>query len=152
MSTHLQPFDDPILGHVVWNQERDLWDSTVRLESGASFACSITPEDYRIPLQQQGLDEIKISIEWLINNEPLLRQRVAEAMFDWWQETWYDDEIDTVSSPKEFAETITLEGVNVYEDRQTHVHFRDGDLMGGHGIALTIDSSGAITDGPSIWG
>ena len=128
-----------------------MWDSTVQLPSGASFGCSIIPEDYRVPLQEQGLDEIKTCIKWLANNEPQLRQRIADAMFDWWREAWYDDEIDTVSTPEEFADKISLDGVNVYEDRQAHVHYLDGNLMGEHGIVLTIDAAGQITDGPNIW-
>ena len=147
-----EPINDPVLGLLEWNAESSQWKTQLQLPTGALFECSIHPDDHRIPLQLQGLEQIRSTIQWLRNNEPELRGRIAAAMFDWWLEGWYDEEIDTVTSKQEFAETISLAAVDVYEDLKHHVHYDDGDMIGGHGIILTIDSNGTITDGPNIWG
>ena len=149
---HLKSVDDSILGHLSWDNEINEWNSEIKLLDGSVFSFSISPQDYSIPLEQQGLDEIRKCIQWLKLNELELRNKVSDALFDWWYGTWFDEEIDTVKTKQGFAQTISLEGVNIYEDLQAHVYYNDGDIIGGHSIELTIDSDGNIIDTPHIAG
>ena len=152
MPSHLAPFDDEILGRMAWNSESCDWRANLQLPSGTLFFCHVIPADSRLPLHDQGIERVREPMRWLLMNEPKLREKIANAVFDWWYETWFDAEIDTVTTKIEFASTISLAGVDVYEDLEFQIHYNDGDMIGGHGILLTIDSRGEITKGPNIWG
>ena len=145
-----QSFDDPILGHVAWDDQRHGWQCHPILQSGKPIPCTIFPEDER--LTSKGLDELCRCVRWLQHNEPAVRERITAIMFQGWWEGWYDEEIDTVNTKEQFREAISLSGINVYEDWKADLIYNDGHLFGGHAIVLTIGPDGDFIYDPQIWG
>jgi hypothetical protein len=92
---------------------------------------------------------IRACVVWLRANEPQLRQRVAADMFDYWCQTYRDDE-DEVDSPEAFAAAISTTAVNFSEGRQAEVFYDDAGLFGNHGIWVEVNAAGEFVRGPDF--
>ena len=66
-------------------------------------------------------------------------------------EAWYDPDIDEVTTPDGFRETIRLSGVNFYEDGKADMCYGDGGLLGGHGLSVKV-GPGGVEHGPDMFG
>jgi hypothetical protein len=152
MAIKHEPLDHPDLGRVLWNTENGQWEFRFALGPAHHVPVSITPEDSRLPLAQQGLDDTVQSLVWLRDHEVSVRQRIAEHMFVRWRESWYDSEVHTATSIEAFRDALVLSGVVVLEDRLATLSYADGELFEGHSIVLTIDRFGAFVRKPQLWG
>ena len=150
MGVH-DPFDDSALGHVIFNEVEKEWKFTL-LVAGREIRGGIAPEDANLPLQEQGLDEIRECVVWIRDHEPAIRQHITDEIFEGWMSGWYDEEIDTISTPEEFREAISLAGFNVLEDRVAELYYNDGGLFGGHWITLSVGAGGRFPYPPLIEG
>jgi hypothetical protein len=144
-------FDDSVLGHVTFDDGHKEWKLAV-VVAGREVRGSIVPEDHRLPLQEQGLEEIRACVAWIRDNELAIRQYITDEMFAGWLHRWYDEEIDTIATPEEFREAISLSGFSVLEDRVASLSYNDGDLFGGHSIVLSVGAGGQYKCSPSLWG
>jgi hypothetical protein len=150
MGVH-DPFDDLVLGRVTFDETHKEWKVTASV-AGREVPGSITPEDSRLPLQEQGLHEIRQCVTWVRDNEPAIRQYIADQMFDGWLDTWYDEELDSVTTREGFREAISLSGFSVLEDRVASLFYNDGGLFGGLSIVLSVGADGHFKHSPEIWG
>ena len=149
MGVH-DPFDDPVMGHVIFDTKENEWQFRIPI-SGNAVRATIVPEDHDLPLAEQGLDESREFVTWIRDNEPSIRQHITDQMFDGWMNGWYDEEFDTVSTPDGFKDAISLSGFSV-EDRIAILCYKDGELFGGHSIVLSVGAKGEYGYPPSIWG
>jgi hypothetical protein len=148
----LEPFDDEVLGPVIWDSGKGEWRFSITLSNGRTVHGGIVPYDDRVPLQDQGLNEIRDSVRWVRDNEPAIRASITERMFEGWKATWYDEEVDEITTPAEFREAISLRGISVLEDRKPTLYYDDANLFGGHAIVLSLNAQREIEHGPNIWG
>jgi hypothetical protein len=72
-------------------------------------------------------------------------------MFDWWCQSYAAEE-DEVRTPEEFAAAIQLERISFFSDGLARVVYDDANLVGGHGIWLSVGPDGEFSDGPDITG
>jgi hypothetical protein len=149
-----EPFDDPVLGRVTWVPEPlDAWQCSLALPSGRTIPVYITPDDSRKPLHdQEGLEDLKVRVRWIVDNEQAKRTRIAERMFPAWQQDRYDEEIDMVTTIEGFRDAISLDGINFFEDNLPRLNYQDGGLFGGHAIEATLEADGSFKYEPQFWG
>lgn len=145
-------FEDPILGAVSWSEDTSGWQFALRMPSGRPVTGGITVERPDLPLQDQGLDEIRACVAWARDHEPEIRQYIADQSFEGWWESWYDPEIDEISTKDEFREAIALTHILVFEDRSASLYFDDGGLYSGHRIEVSVGTGGSLEGPPVLWG
>lgn len=145
------PFDDDVLGRVRFHDGHNEWEFTVPIR-GRDVRGKIVPPHPNAPLSDQGLDEIRSCVAWIRDNEPAIRDYITAQMFDGWRSAWYDKDIDTITTPEEFRDAISLPGFSVLEDRVATLFYDDGGLFGGHAIVLSVAPGGRFTQPPVIWG
>ncbi|WP_169980836.1 DUF2262 domain-containing protein [Tautonia rosea] len=152
MSEH-EAIDDPVLGRLRWDAVRGEWVFAFTVPSGKSVRGGITPEDSRLPLEHQGLTEIRDCVSWIVSNEPSIRAFIADHMFEGWKSGWYNEEIDEVITKEGFQEAISMSGVSILEDRVATLYYNDAGLFGGHAIVLSVRGRGEhFIDEPQLWG
>ncbi|HWG44882.1 MAG TPA: hypothetical protein VN688_19065, partial [Gemmataceae bacterium] len=100
----------------------------MKLPAGRAIPGTIVPEDRRRPLFEQGLDEIRDCVRWVRENEPTIRQYIADEMFEGWLNGWYDEEIDTITTKDEFHAAISLSGINILENCRASLCYNDANL------------------------
>lgn len=134
----MEPFDDPVLGRLVWNERFNEWQGELVTPAGTRVEISVDCERGAVPTA------VREAFAWLSANEYALRVLLAEQMFemanDWRNEN--EEEI-TASS---FAGRVTLDGASFGDDGQTHLTYYDGDMFGGHGIAATLTAEREVED------
>jgi len=143
---------DDILGPLTWDEQHSWWTFEVGPIGGRLICGSIIPEDSRVPLAGVQLDTVRACVTWIRGNEAAVREFITSKAFDWRREGWYDDEIDTVTTPNGFRETIRLGGVNFYEDGKARMCYEDGGLIGGHSLRVTVGPGGTFEHGPELFG
>jgi hypothetical protein len=142
------PSDD-ILGPATWLERDRAWKFDVVLIEGSSIVGQILPEIEGAIPSEDWLRLIRKCVIWLRANEPELRRRVSEDMFDYWCETYCRAE-DEVNTPEEFAATIRTIGINFSEGGQAEVFYDDNGLFGDHGIWVEINEVGEFVQGPDF--
>jgi len=143
---------DELLGPLTWDEERSWWTFEVGPIAGRPVRGLIIPEDRRVPLARVQLGAVRACVAWIRANEPAVREFITHKSFDWWMKAWYDDEIDQVNTPQGFRETIQLGGVNFYEDGKACMCYKDGGLLGGHSLWVTVGPGGVFEHGPELVG
>jgi hypothetical protein len=147
-----EPFTDPVIGPVEWDENRKWWRFTVETGSGQPLTGLIDPCDEGLLENGKGLEDIRELVSWVMGHEPDIRQRITDAMFPGWLSGWYDEEIDEVTTAEGFRETISLAGFNIDTVSNIGLTYRDGGLFGGHMIVLNVDLEGRFVFGPDMWG
>ncbi len=150
MPKQFEPFFDPVLGEVKFVDIRLHWRFDLRLRSGKSIPGTITPENEKKPLHDQGLDVIVRRVAWLVEHEQAIYRRVAEKLFPRWQTDWFDPETDTVQSVTDFEKAISFSSLDVLEDLHPGVVLNDGGLYRGHAIVVTVGDDGERIYGPEF--
>lgn len=143
------PSDDT-LGPVTWDGEYRWWKFEAGPPGGPPIRGKIIPEGEGALPPEEWLRLIRACVAWLRANEPRLRHRVAADMFDYWCQTYCneDDEVETVG---QFAAAIRTTGVNFTEGcPAAEVFYDDAGLFGNHGIRVEIDPAGAFVRGPDF--
>jgi hypothetical protein len=142
------PSDD-ILGPVTWDEEYRWWKFEAGPTGGPPIRGKIIPEDEGALPSEEWLRLIRACVVWLRANEPQLRHRVAADMFDYWCQTYRDDE-DEVDSPEAFAAAIRTTGLNFTEGGRAEVFYDDAGLFGNHGIWVEVNPAGEFVRGPDF--
>ena len=146
-----EPFDDPVLGRAMWDDGRNEWRFTLVLPSGHCVEGSINPEDNDLPLTAPTLAESRECVQWVRDNEILLRQYVADRMYPLMLD-WHDEANGPPLSKDEFRENVALAGVQVLEDHRAALLFDDAGLFGGHTITFSVGADGRLDEEPYLWG
>ena len=126
-----ESFDDDTLGRVKWDPAHQWWCFEAGPIGDRPIRGKIIREAERSALDSEWLEPIRAAVRWIRTNEPAIRDAIADKMFDWWKKASYDEEIDAVSTKEGFRDTITLDGVNFYEDRKAELFYGDHNLVGG---------------------
>ncbi len=99
------------------------------------------------------LEAVRAYIRWFRRNDAALRAHVTRKLFRGWRSAWYDPEIDRTVTRLGFQRKLNLSGINFYWDEDwVSVVYNDGGLFGGHGIELSTDLRGKVTDKPTLFG
>jgi hypothetical protein len=146
-----EPYTDPTLGTATWNAARREWLFALVLPSGRAVNGSITPADDRLPLASPELEKSRACIRWVRDNEPALRQHVADKMYQLMLD-WHDPEWGPALTKEQFRDKIALEGVLVREDHRASLSFSDAECFGGHAITFSVGADGRLNDEPDLWG
>jgi hypothetical protein len=146
-----KPYADPVLGTATWNDTRGDWEFSLILPSGRSVEGSVRPEDDRLHLSSPELDQSRACVRWVRDNEPALRQYVADQMYELMLD-WHDPEWGPALSQNEFRDKVALVGVQVLEDHRASLIFSDAECFGGHAITFSVGADGKLDEEPYLWG
>jgi len=146
------PFDDPVLGRVIWNAERNCWVFDAGPVTGRPIPASYDPADNHLPPSEQGWDGVRTCVRWVRTNEPDAREYMTRQLFERWMQDWYDEDVDDGMTPESFREKLHLSGINFYEDQEARLIYDDGGLFGGHGFSLQVNAAGEFVAGPDMFG
>jgi hypothetical protein len=145
------PYTDPTLGTATWDDARGDWLFTLVLPSGQSVQGRIKPENNRLHLSSPKLEESRASVRWVRDNEPALRQYVADKLYQMMLD-WHNPEWGPALTKEEFRDKIALIGVNVLEDHRALLNFNDAECFGGHVITFSVGADGRLDEEPYLWG
>jgi hypothetical protein len=147
-----QPIRDPVLGLVSWDEKDRWWRFDAGPINGRSIGAIAIPEPNWNPVAEESLSSMRACAQWIRTNEPAIRTHIAREMFDWWLDSYYDEDIDEITTPEGFRDTIELAGISFYGNGKAYVLYDDHNLVGGHTISLSVSPSGEFSDGPDITG
>jgi hypothetical protein len=140
--------EDPILGPVTYEGTGD-WHFTAHFGPGRSIKGTIVGDPSSI---HDSIGTCREVIPWLSTNEKSILLSVARKMFPGWLSGWRDDEIDAISSEREFCQKLSLSGIIFLEDASFHVLIDDGGLFGGHSIVTPFDKTLRPSGEPYLFG
>lgn len=132
----MEPFDDPVLGHLVWNVQFNEWQGEFVTPEGLRVEISVDCDRGAVPVATRE------AFTWLCANEYPLRLQVADEMLNLAND-WRNANEDILSAER-FAGRVTLGGASFGDDGQAHLTYDDGDMFGGHGIAATLTTDRVI--------
>jgi hypothetical protein len=147
-----EPIQDPILGVLTWDDKDRWWRFDAGPVAGRSIGAIAGPEPNWDPVSEDSLKWMRACVQWIRANVPAIREYIAREMFDWWLDSYYDEEIDEVTTPEGFRDTIELDGISFYANGKASVVYNDHNLVGGHAICLSVGPNGEFSDGPDITG
>jgi hypothetical protein len=139
------------MGRVALGEDGMEWQFTLVIAGRPAARGVVTPEDYRIPLHAQGLDEIRERVRWVRDNDQVIRQWIADRMFELMLD-WHDDSTGPSPSKEEFRDKIALSGISIYEDRLPYLTYDDGDFFGGHSIVADLNANNQLKLDPYLFG
>jgi len=143
------PIQDPLLGPLAWDAEAGWWKFDAGPIAGRSVEALIIPDPDWDPMSEASRSRIRACLDWIRENESAIRSHIGADMFDWWLDS-YAREDDEVHTPEEFAATIELEGITFAADGLARLVYDDRNLVGAHGIWLSVGPNGEFSDGPDI--
>lgn len=147
-----ESYDDPVLGRVAWDASHLEWVFTLTSVSGRAIAGSIVPPDSPREFGPRERAELSERVRWVIENDLILRQRLADSMFDGWLEDCFDQEAHVVRSKAEFRDAVFLDGIWILDDELLELIFDDGMLFGGHAIVVALGPNGEFEGVPDLSG
>jgi hypothetical protein len=150
-SSHRAPIDDPVFGHATWDPAQKNWTFTVVLPSGRKVEGFLDAEGPDVPLSSAFFDRARAQVGWVCKNDEMLRQHVADRMYDLMLD-WHNDESGPPLSKEQFREAIALSCMIVMDDDLVALHFDDARLFGGHSITFSIGADGEFEEEPYLWG
>jgi hypothetical protein len=130
--------EDKLFGNLTWGEEYRGWRGIMTMANGKTSALTIdgVKTDEAIP------EEVRNTAEFLIANEPQIRDKIAVSMSEFYNGTWGDG--DTIT-PEELAQRITLTDVSFYEEGGGELYYTaDDDLFTDHTICTPLDANGEI--------
>jgi hypothetical protein len=130
----------------------------------AVFICQITRSDYGIITLANGrtvafeidgdepleaiTEAARNTLEFLIQNEPLIRHKIAASMCELYKD-WNDGNTIT---PEELAQKINLDSVTIFDEGGGNLLYEpEGDMFTDHWIQVWMDANGEI-DEPGLEG
>jgi hypothetical protein len=134
----MEPFDDPVLGRLVWNAEFNEWKCEWVTVEGARAEISVDCPRGAVPVA------MREAFAWLAANEYALRLQLAEQMLEGANDWRNEDEAEITAAS--FAGRVTLSGATFSEDGRASLTYYDGDIFGSHGIAATLTTQRTIED------
>lgn len=146
-----EPYTDPNFGTATWDDARGDWLFTVVFPSGRTAKGRVRPEDNSLHLSSPALEESRECVRWVQSNEPVLRQYVADQMYELMLD-WHNPEWGPALSRDEFRDKLSLAAVQVLEGHRASLFFDDAGCFGGHAIELSVGADGRLEEEPQLWG
>jgi hypothetical protein len=140
-------FTDEILGLLTWNGEYD-WEFEIGLPDGRLIHVWSPPNSEMERPSGEWLDWLRACVSWVRANEPDLRQRVADQMFNWWVDRFGHD--DAVDNPEAFADRLYVTMINFPQDDPANIFYGSEPLLGSGLIWAKIDSDGSLCREPEF--
>src|SRR5262249_40229271 len=144
------PLQDPVLGRLTWEKVYASWTWTfaVPLTDGHSIRAYTLSDATWDPLSGESLPRIRALVEWLRENEPSLREKVAAEMFEEWREDYWDTDTDGVAAPEKLAARLRLVEITFVPDGLAYLWYHFDSAHGPGQIRLGLDSTGAVAIKP----
>lgn len=130
--------EDEFFGNLTWGEKYHGWRGIMTLADGKTSALVIdgVKTDESIP------EVVRNTAQFLIANEPLIRDKIAVSMSEFYNGTWGDG--DTIT-PEELAQRIALTSVSFYEEGGGELYYEAADgLFTDHTICASLDANGEI--------
>ncbi len=131
------PFEDPKLGNLMWNDSLGWWEGRTELASGSSFALYVhTPSD----ADQSITDAARDVFLFMKNSEDTVRKFAATELLAIHNGSWNEGE---PISELEFVRRLTPEAIEVFPDGDAEMSFATATFFGATRLASGIgeDSS-----------
>ena len=142
----MEPFDDPVLGHVEWNERFGHWFARIVLPDGAAVDFDIEDELNDV------LPVARAAFTFVSANEAALREQLAEQMLETANDWRLGREpIEPEITVASFAARVKLAGVSLADDGGFTLTYSDGEMFGGHAIVVSVGANRVMGD-PDLWG
>jgi hypothetical protein len=130
--------EDGFFGNLTWSEKYGGWRGMMTLANGKTVTFTIDG----VETEQSITKAARNTFTFLIENEPLIRDKIAVSMSELYSGTWGG--VDTIT-PDELAQRITLTDVAFYEEGGGELYYEaDDDLFTDHTICASIESNGEI--------
>jgi hypothetical protein len=138
---------DPLLGAL--ERGEGLWVFTAGPLPGWPVEGFIVPSPDWDPLGEPTRSGIRACLDWIRQNEPAIRARIAAEMFNRWRAS-HAERAKRVRTPAEFAAAIKLEQIGFHSDGSARLVYDDGGLVRGAGIWISVGPNGEFASGPEV--
>ena len=136
--------EDELFDNVTWDKD-SRWSGIMTLSNGKTAAFEIDGDE---PIETI-TEAARNTLKFLIENEPLIRHKIAVSMRKLYNEGWL---YENTLTPEEFAQKIHLNNVTIFDEGGGELFYEaDGDLFAGHWVQVPIDTHGEIGE-PEIHG
>jgi hypothetical protein len=132
--------EDELLGNLTWDEDYRAWRGVMIMANGRTSAFTIdgVKTDESIP------EVIRNTAQFLLANEPLIRDKIAVSMSGIYNGTWGGG--DTIT-PEEMTQRIALTDVSFYDEGGAELYYTaDDNLFTDHAICVSLDASGEISE------
>lgn len=135
---------DELSDNVTWDKD-SRWSGKLTLSNGKTAAFEIDGDE---PIETI-TEAARNTLKFLIENEPLIRHKIAVAMRKVYNEGWL---YENTLTPEEMAQKINLNYVTIFDEGAGELFYdADEDLFAGHWVQVPIDARGEIGE-PEIHG
>lgn len=130
--------EDELFGNLTWGEKYGGWRGMVTMANGKAATFTIDG----VETEESITEAARNTFKFLIANEPLIRDKIAVSMSEFYNGTWGDGDAIT---PQELAQRISLTDVSFYEEGDGELYYKaDDDLFTDHTICACIDANGEI--------
>jgi hypothetical protein len=137
--------EDELFGKLTWDEAHRGWRGIMVMANGRTSAFTIDAAKTDEPI----LEEVRNIAKFLMANEPLIRDKIAASMSEFYNGTWGNG--DTIT-PEEMTQRIALTDVSFYGEDGGELYYEaDDELFTDHAICASIDANGEIGE-PEIAG
>ena len=134
--------NDADLGTLDWNEELELWEGSILLESEAAFELMVFARVEFTPAREITADA-RAALRRLKRLENACRRYAADCLLDVHNTEWTDGvPIDA----NEFSRRLGPGTVEVHESGYAEVHFSDGGLFANHTVGVRLRSDGTFQE------
>ena len=138
----------PVLGKLTWAADRSCWEGKVELRPGCPIDLGITTRLDREPTHK--IDELLRSavemLEWARRSESTCRERIADKLFELYNDTWAPEEAPTPMKRPEFVQRITPNSLTRDINGSGFFYWADDDMFAGHWIELRFRKDYTISE------
>lgn len=118
------PFDDEVLGRVIWNAEDSCWNFDAGPVNSRSVPACYIPEDSQRPAAEHGWDGVRACLVWVRANEAKVRAHIVEK----------------VHNPTPIPLWLWLTGINFFKDREARLIYGCCGLV----ISVQVNAAGIV--------
>lgn len=129
---------DELFGNLTWSERYGGWNGIMTLATGKTAKFTIES----IESEESFSEATRNTFKFLSANEPLIRDKIAVSMSEFYNGTWGDG--DTIT-PQQLAQRISLTSVYFYGEGNGELYYKaDDDLFTDHTICAPINAGGEI--------
>jgi hypothetical protein len=142
----MEPFDDPTLGHLVWDATGNEWRAELVTTSGNKISISVDCDRDAVPTRTRE------SFVWLRDNERALRDQLAERMLELANDWRLGREpLEPEITAESFAERVELCDASLGDDGAIILTYSDGEMFGRHAVVVNVSADRVMGDA-DLWG
>lgn len=133
--------NDPKLGPIDWNADRETWECAVPLSWFRTFNITIDNAKDADPLSH--LQVAHRIVDLVRDPANTLNAFIADQLMDTYNGTW---NTGRPVSRRRFCRRIKPDGLTVYSHGNAWIYYTDGGFFQGHAIVINVDQRGTMTD------